>query len=93
VGPEEAHRLGLVNRLFPADRLLEETEAYARKVAAGASAAIAKIKQAVYQGMALPLREALALERDLIEPLFETEDAQEGLTAFAEKRQPVYKGR
>jgi enoyl-CoA hydratase/carnithine racemase len=93
VGPEEAHRLGLVNRLFPADRLLAETEAYARKVAAGASAAIGRIKQAVYQGMALPLGEALALERDLIEPLFETEDAQEGLKAFAEKRQPVYKGR
>jgi enoyl-CoA hydratase/carnithine racemase len=93
LGPEEAHRLGLVNKLFPADKLLEETEAYARKVASGAGVAIGKIKQAVYQGMALPLHEALALERDLIEPLFKTEDAQEGLTAFAEKRQPVYKGK
>jgi enoyl-CoA hydratase/carnithine racemase len=93
VGPEEAHRLGLVNQLFPAEKLLEEAEAYARKVASGAGAAIGKIKQAVYQGMALPLKEALALERDLIEPLFKTEDAQEGLKAFAEKRQPVYKGK
>ncbi len=93
VGPEEAHRLGLVNQLFPAEKLLEETEAYARKVASGASTAIGKIKQAVYQGIALPLSEALALERDLIEPLFKTEDAQEGLKAFAEKRQPAYKGR
>jgi enoyl-CoA hydratase/carnithine racemase len=93
VSPEEAHRLGLVNKLFPADKLLEETNAYARKVATGASAAIGKIKQAVYQGIALPLQEALALERDLIEPLFQTEDAQEGLKAFAEKRQPVYKGK
>jgi enoyl-CoA hydratase/carnithine racemase len=92
VGPEEAHRLGLVNQLFPAEKLLEEAEAYARKVASGAGVAIGKIKQAVYQGMALPLKEALALERDLIEPLFETEDAREGLKAFAEKRQPVYKG-
>ena len=93
VSPEEAHQLGMVNKLFPADRLLEETEAYARKVASGASAAIGKIKQAVYQGTALPLKEALALERDLIEPLFNTEDAQEGLTAFVKKRQPVYVGR
>jgi len=93
VGPEEAHRLGLVNRLFPAEKLLEETEAYARKAASGAGVAIGKIKQAVYQGIALPLKEALALERDLIEPLFKTEDAQEGLKAFAEKRQPVYKGK
>jgi enoyl-CoA hydratase/carnithine racemase len=72
--------------------LLEETEAYALKVASGASLAIGKIKQAVYQGRALPLPEALALERDLIEPLFTTADAQEGLAAFVEKRQPVYKG-
>ena len=93
VGPQEAHQLGLVNRLFPADKLYEETEAYARKLASGASAAIGRIKQAVYQGIALPLKEALALERDLIEPLFTTDDAQEGLNAFVGKRQPVYTGR
>jgi enoyl-CoA hydratase/carnithine racemase len=93
VGPEEAHRLGLVNKLFPAEKLLEETEAYARKVASGAGVAIGKIKQAVYQGIALPLKDSLALERDLIEPLFKTEDAQEGLKAFAEKRPPVYRGK
>lgn len=93
VGPEEAHRLGLVNKLFPADKLLEEAEAYARKVASGASVAIGKIKQTVYQGIALSLKDGLALERDLVEPLFKTEDAQEGLKAFAEKRQPVYKGK
>jgi len=92
LGPEEARRLGLVNQLFPADKLLGEADAYARKAASGASAAIGKIKQAVYQGIALPLKEALALERDLIEPLFKTEDAQEGLTAFVEKRPPVYRG-
>jgi enoyl-CoA hydratase/carnithine racemase len=92
VGPGEAQRLGLVNRLIPAERLLEETEAYARKLALGAGVAIGTIKQAVYQGLALPLKEALAMERDLIAPLFETEDAREGLKAFAEKRPPVYKG-
>lgn len=93
VTPEDALRLGIVNRLFPADRLMEETEAYARKLATGASLAIARIKQCVYQGIAMNLGEGLAFERKLIEPLFDTEDAKEGLTAFAEKRQPVYKGR
>ena len=73
VGPEEAQRLGLVNKVFPSDKLFEETEAYARKVALGASMAIGKIKQAVYQGITLPMKEALTLERDLIEPLFATQ--------------------
>lgn len=93
VGPEEALRLGLVNKLFPADKLLEETEAYARKVASGATVAIAAIKRAVYDGIYMPLDKALAYERELIEPLFDTEDAAEGFRAFAEKRPPIYKGK
>jgi len=93
VTPEEALRLGLVNKLFPADKLLDETEAYARKLAAGASLAIARIKQCVYQGLALNLSDGLALERNLIEPLFDSDDAREGLTAFAEKRAAVYRGK
>ena len=92
VMPEDALRLGLVNKVFPADKLLEETEAYARKVAAGASLAIARIKQCVYQGLAMNLSDGLALERKLIEPLFDSEDAKEGLAAFTEKRAAVYRG-
>ncbi|HKZ70426.1 MAG TPA: enoyl-CoA hydratase-related protein, partial [Anaerolineales bacterium] len=91
--PEDALRLGIVSRLFPADKLMEETEAYARKVASGASLAIARIKQCVYQGIAMNLTDALALERKLIEPLYDTEDAREGLTAFVEKRAAVFKGK
>jgi len=93
VAPADALRLGIVNRLYPADKLMEETEAYARKLASGATVAVGRIKQAVYRGIALPLSEGLALERGLIEPLFDTEDAKEGFAAFAEKRQPVYKGK
>jgi enoyl-CoA hydratase/carnithine racemase len=93
VTPEDALRLGIVNRLIPADKLMEEAEAYARKLASGASLAIARIKQCVYQGSAMDLGEGLAFERKLIEPLFDTEDAKEGLTAFAEKRVAVYKGK
>ena len=93
VGPEEAHRLGFVNKLFPADKLVEETEAYAQKLAAGATLAIAAIKRCVYDGIHLPLNEALTVERNLIAPLYDTEDAAEGFAAFAEKRKPVYKGK
>ena len=93
ITPDEALRLGIINRLFPVDKLMEEAEAYARKLAAGASLAIARIKQCVYQGIATNLSDGLALERKLIEPLFDSEDAKEGLTAFSEKRPAVYKGR
>ncbi len=93
VGPEAALRLGIVNRLFPADKLMEETEAFARKLAAGATVAVGRIKRAVYRGSAMSLSEGLALERELIETLFDTEDAKEGLAAFAEKRQAVFKGK
>jgi enoyl-CoA hydratase/carnithine racemase len=93
VGPDEALKLGIVNRLTPADALLDETEAYARQLAAGATLAIGAIKQAVYEGIEMDLEDALTLERELAEPLFDSEDAQEGFAAFSEKRQPVYKGR
>ncbi len=93
VGPEEALRLGLVNRLFPAADLLAETEAYARKLAAGATLAIGAIKRCVYDGMNMELAEALAYERQLIAPLFDSQDAAEGFAAFSEKRQPQYQGK
>lgn len=92
VGPAEAQRLGLVNRLFPADQLLDETEAYAQKVAAGATLAIAAIKRSVYDGMQMALPEALAYERQQLEPLFDSQDAAEGLAAFVEKRPALYRG-
>ncbi len=93
VGPEEALRLGLVNRLFPAASLLEETEAYASALAAGASLAVGAIKRCVYDGLNMDLAASLAYERQLIEPLFGSEDAAEGFAAFAEKRAPAYRGR
>jgi enoyl-CoA hydratase/carnithine racemase len=93
VAPQEAHGLGFVEKLFPAETYLEDTMKYARQLASGATLAVAKIKQCVNEGMELPLNEALKLERELIEPLFDTSDAKEGFTAFAEKRQPQYTGR
>ena len=93
VGPQEALQLGIVDRVFPAADLQAETMKYAGKLAAGATLAIGRIKQAVMEGMDLPLDDALALERELMAPLFDTQDAKEGIAAFAEKRQPTYTGR
>ncbi len=93
VTPERALELGIINRIFPPEKIEEEIEAYADKLAQSASQAVGSIKQAVYRGTEMDLKDGLGLERDLSEPLFDSEDAKEGLTAFTEKRPPVYKGR
>lgn len=93
VTPEEALRLGMVNRLLPADTFDADVQAYADALAAGASLAVGAIKRAAYDGLTLPLRDGLALERQLIEPLYDTHDAKEGFAAFGEKRPPAYQGK
>jgi len=93
VGPAEALELGIVDRLHPAAELQAKTMEYAKRVASGATLAVGRIKQAVMEGLDLPLDDALALERDLMAPLFDTADAKEGIAAFAEKRQATFAGR
>jgi enoyl-CoA hydratase/carnithine racemase len=93
LSPEEAHALGIFDRIFPMHELTAQTTAYAQQIAKGASFAVGSIKRAVNGGMQLPLREALAHERAITSELFQTEDAREGIQAFIEKRKPVYKGR
>lgn len=90
LSPAEAHELGILDRLFPADQLEEETLKYAQGLAAGAAGAIGSIKLAVHRGIDRPLREGLEIERELVEPLFESEEAKEGLGAFMEKRKPEF---
>ena len=93
VSPAEALELGFVNRLFPADQLTSDTEAFARRLAAGPSIAISAMKQLVHATGSMGLGDGLALEADLMSSLFNTRDALEGVSAFAEKRKAVFKGR
>jgi enoyl-CoA hydratase/carnithine racemase len=93
VGPEEALGLGLVDRLFPEDRLNDETLQYARKLAAGPTLAQGYIKLSVNMGLETSLSEGLAIERAHQNQLFASEDVAEGLKAFLEKRAPRYSGR
>ncbi|MGH3086551.1 MAG: enoyl-CoA hydratase/isomerase family protein, partial [Rubrobacteraceae bacterium] len=90
LSPDEARELGILDRLFAADELEEETRGYAEKLAAGASEAIGSIKLAVHGGIERPLDEGLATERELVEPLFDSDDAKEGIGAFMEKRKPEF---
>jgi enoyl-CoA hydratase/carnithine racemase len=93
VSPAEALELGIVNCVFGADELRERTLEYARALATGATKAIANIKLAVHEGLALGLEQGLAREQELIAELFRSEDGREGIAAFSEKRTPVFSGR
>jgi enoyl-CoA hydratase/carnithine racemase len=89
IAPDEAHRLGIVAGLF-ADE--DAFRSQVEKLASGPPLAIANIKRAVYQGLDQTLQDGLTLERELIEQLFRSRDANEGLTAFSEKRTPTFTG-
>ena len=89
---EEALRLGLVSRVVPADRLLDEARAMAAQVAAGAPIANALTKRALRRALESDLDSALDYEATLQGIAGRTADHAEGLAAFVEKRQPLFRG-
>ena len=93
INAARALEIGLVERVFAADRLVEEALDYVARLAKGPTLAIGNIKIATRLGADLPLEGALALEREAVWRLFMSEDAAEGLSAFTEKRAPDWKGR
>ena len=94
---EEAYDLGLVNQVIDAtaEEWWEQVMDYARQFVPPnkASKAVGRIKRAVQSGWDLPLESALAVERELQQLLFQSEDAKEGIAANQEKRVPKFKGR
>jgi enoyl-CoA hydratase len=93
IDAQEAHRLGLVNRVVPTERLLEEARAWARRLAEQAPLALAMAKRAIDLGADLSLQAALELEQQSFVALFGTADEQEGVAAFLQKRPPHFAGR
>ena len=92
VDARQAHRIGLVHRLAPPDQVLAETEKLAGQIAAGAPVASRYVKEAINKGMDLTLEQGLRLECDLYMILQTTQDRIEGITAFREKKQPLFRG-
>lgn len=92
VGPEEAMRLGLVNRIAPDADVVAHAVALAEEIAAGGPVALAAAKAAIQEGLELGLDSALELEYQKYQMVIPTKDRLEGLAAFREKRKPVYRG-
>jgi len=93
IDAETALRFGLVNHVYPVDQLEAETLKLAGKIAEKAPIALQLTKEAVKFASRSNLDEGLRREVDLFAICFSTEDKQEGVSAFLEKRTPVFKGR
>ena len=93
IGADEAFRIGLVNKVVPREKLMEEALALANKLAAKPRVALSLIKQCVDNGMNMDLASGLTLERNSFVIAYASEDGREGLSAFIEKRKPSYKGK
>src|SRR5436305_4399049 len=93
VGAEEAERIGLVNKVVPADQLMAEAEKMARKIMSRGPLAIRAAIEAVMSGSEMPFEEGQFLEATLFGLLCASEDTKEGMQAFLEKRAANFKGK
>ena len=93
IDAQEAYRIGLVNRVVPAARLLEEARAVADGLLAKAAITLRMIKEAMNEGYDLDLPKGLALEAKAWAVVYSTADTAEGVAAFLEKRKPRFQGR
>jgi enoyl-CoA hydratase len=88
---EEAERSGLVSRVVPAKKLMDEAMAAAAKIAEKSMLTAMVVKEAVNRSYEMPLREGLLFERRMFHMLFATEDQSEGMAAFLEKREAQFR--
>jgi enoyl-CoA hydratase/carnithine racemase len=93
-GFDEAEELGLVNKVFDEDDFFDQVLEYAKGFTPPqkASGAVGRIKRAVCSGCEVPFSEGLAIERELQQLLFQSDDAREGLDAYVEKREAEFSG-
>ncbi|HJS28479.1 MAG TPA: enoyl-CoA hydratase-related protein [Anaerolineales bacterium] len=92
ISAQEAYAAGLVNRVVPPERYLEEALSLARLIASRPPLAVKAAKQAMRHGLETTLLEGLEVERQNYVQLFDTKDQEEGMRAFLEKRPPEFIG-
>lgn len=92
---DEAKEMGIVTDIFESDTYWDDIMAYAKQFVppAKASKAVGNIKRAVCSGLEVPFSEALAIERELQQLLFQSEDAKEGIASYVEKRVAKFSGK
>jgi len=93
IDAQEAYRLGLVNKVVAPESLLDEAKRWAQTLAQRPPLALKAAKSCVNVGMQMPLSAAVEFEAKQAATLLNTEDKNEGITSFLEKRQPVFKGK
>jgi enoyl-CoA hydratase len=92
IAASEAYALGIVEKICPRDRLMEEVDRWARKIASNGPLALEGCKKAIDGGEGLPLEEAMAYELAEYAKVAGSRDAEEGMSSFLEKRSPTFKG-
>jgi enoyl-CoA hydratase len=93
VSADEAYRIGLVNRVVPAESLIDEAKKMANEIASKPPISVRAAKEAILRAQDTTLEVGLDFERKTFYTLFATEDGKEGMKAFLEKRKPVFKGK
>ncbi|MDR1954229.1 MAG: enoyl-CoA hydratase/isomerase family protein [Clostridiales Family XIII bacterium] len=93
IGAEEALRIGLVEKVFPADELLPQAAAWLKQVLGKAPIAVRMAKVSINNGVNMDIKSAIAFEAESMTAAFSSEDRVEGMSAFVEKRPAAFKNR
>ena len=91
IDAEEAYRIGLVNKIFPRESLMQDSVRFAQRFSKNGAVSLSLAMQAVHHGLEMSLEQGLKLEASLAGLTWDTEDSREGAAAFWEKRKPIFK--
>jgi enoyl-CoA hydratase/carnithine racemase len=93
IDAQEAYRIGLVNKVVSQDQVMSTAKEWAEIICQAGPLAVRAAKEAMIKGSNLPLEDGLQLENSLFNRIMDTDDYAEGITAFKEKRKPIYKAK